>query len=578
MAYVPNCPFFWPPAIGTDRFTAAYYGAGLDPIPMNLKEVYLDLAQTIPLANPVPFNVEGYVVVVLGNGGYKLVIRDPDCNVVFTQDPIQTGTTGGTGTSLFGVNNLDELRAWGSYEGFIYMGGYYADGDGGHGMFWWDAADETPDDSGYTIMPLSAPIAGRWKRIPDEDGKVRAASFGYVPTVGAELTSNLSNADFYAASVHTTLLIGTGVAATITGITFTAPIVEFEGGARLNGTSVTVNFSGLAYGPPNVDLTSVTVHFSSYQVSERPEWFGAQAGGFDNTATFAKWIAAGGGSFQLPPGEWHYANVSAFPWPGGKEFILLGVLIGVSDNFGPGSRNGEVEAGAFVFNNGARLVADGSNIQSTVALEATDFVGPHATIAVGEIASVLSTTVDATGDITSGGSVYGAMSLITDGFVAFEAGASGSRIRAAGRLLTVTGAATTVGIGATNLLSGIITQNTLAVDGQALRIMVGGNVTTMDSKNISITLGGQVVFSATFTPAPLNSLGFTIYCDVIRTAATTVFMNGYLICGSATASYPNITPFSVTAALSTDLTLQVVGTSPTSGIIINRQLFVDYYS
>lgn len=42
--------------------------------------------------------------------------------------------------------------------------GYYAPGDGGGGNFYWSAASTATDNGGTTIIPNSAPVAGRWLR------------------------------------------------------------------------------------------------------------------------------------------------------------------------------------------------------------------------------------------------------------------------------------------------------------------------------------------------------------------------------------------------------------------------------
>lgn len=50
----------------------------------------------------------------------------------------------------------------------VMLLGYYAIGDRGGGLFYWDAASNLSDDGGSVIQPNSAPATGRWKRAFDD--------------------------------------------------------------------------------------------------------------------------------------------------------------------------------------------------------------------------------------------------------------------------------------------------------------------------------------------------------------------------------------------------------------------------
>jgi hypothetical protein len=56
--------------------------------------------------------------------------------------------------------------------------GYHAPGDGGGGLFFWDALSVAPDNGGTTIIPGSNPAAGRWIRQSDTAHSCSVAWFG----------------------------------------------------------------------------------------------------------------------------------------------------------------------------------------------------------------------------------------------------------------------------------------------------------------------------------------------------------------------------------------------------------------
>ena len=56
------------------------------------------------------------------------------------------------------------------------MSGYYTQGDGGGGTFFWDGSSTATDDGGLVINPTGNVGAGRWLRIVD--GMVSVLAFG----------------------------------------------------------------------------------------------------------------------------------------------------------------------------------------------------------------------------------------------------------------------------------------------------------------------------------------------------------------------------------------------------------------
>jgi hypothetical protein len=71
------------------------------------------------------------------------------------------------------------------------VAGYWATGDGGGGLFTWEAGDVTPDDGGCVIAPKVDPGAGRWLRVINDAVSIRW--FGASP-VKSDNTAAIQNA------------------------------------------------------------------------------------------------------------------------------------------------------------------------------------------------------------------------------------------------------------------------------------------------------------------------------------------------------------------------------------------------
>lgn len=65
------------------------------------------------------------------------------------------------------VDTIAALKALTVSYNSVLVLGYYAAGDGGGGIFRWNAADTNADNLGTVIIPASAPGTGRWNRVID---------------------------------------------------------------------------------------------------------------------------------------------------------------------------------------------------------------------------------------------------------------------------------------------------------------------------------------------------------------------------------------------------------------------------
>lgn len=69
-------------------------------------------------------------------------------------------------TYLQGCNVVTDLRNFVGVTGIkVFMAGYTAIGDGGEGIFYWNASGSAPDDSGVTTIVPNGAAAGEWSRL-----------------------------------------------------------------------------------------------------------------------------------------------------------------------------------------------------------------------------------------------------------------------------------------------------------------------------------------------------------------------------------------------------------------------------
>jgi hypothetical protein len=518
--FQPNWEYFWVPAYGQSGWTIGFYGAGLDPIPANLKEVYSNQSQATPIANPVELDVDGKCSVVLGEGGYKVVVRDPEDVVQDTKDNVSNSSGGTPGSETAFVQTIEDLRNWTNYSGSVYVGGYYLAEDGGEGMFYWDGSSSQSDDGGYVIAPASAPFAGRWLRIPDEAQVVRSAAFGAVGT-SENRTAEMINADQYAANLELELLINVPV--TVGTMTFTSPLVKRAEGAYLRGVSAvtsTYTFSGVFEGGYDLafdnTVGTVNVVFSSKQVSN-PYWFGASPANTagTNEAAFARWKAAGGGFMVLPPGTWR--TESGFT-PSSTIPIRYDGKITLADGTSVTNETGayypdalsKLHIGVVEFPNNQLFFSSGEAINAL-----TDFgVGRNLDV---DGSATIGLTLNA-GKWVEAGDTAG-----QPGYLRARAGTGSAYFRASGALYSAYGSPPP---------NYTIPGNSILNANDVVQIIAAGTKTAgTESTQIEVRIGGTAAF---FFSGSSDMTQWYINVRCVRTGAATLACYGFLISNTTT--------------------------------------------
>lgn len=594
---MPSPVFRWFTTAGLPAagYKANFYAAGT----ATAKTIYTDAEGTAYPApsNQAVLNAEGYAVIFLGTGTYKLIVTDPDDAEVFTQDDIQGSGSFSTGfcdtviaDDTSGLKDVDT-----NANRFTYCAGYQALGDGGHGMFWNEASSD-PDDTGYVIASVFDPTK-RWFRIPDESGDVRAASFGYIGSLDADLSDQLLAASAYASGYGFRLLIGTGATATI-GTDGSDFQLYATGGLHLasgsmltgDGTFTNLRITGIVTGTREQHFTSFQVIFNTTQASEYPEWFGASTGSLDNTAAFTKWFASQAASFTLPPGAWKYADTSAFPYPS-VPFILLGSIDATTGS--------DIPTGVY-FPDDSRFrlhqvaFPSGGTItdQEGTTIDVAANVNISLDLAVtGDISSEAG--ISAIDDATIRGNVYAGSGSTTGKFFG-KAGITAQEFAPAGQLAAAFGDVTTSGTTETDLRFYVMPGNTLQSAGDRVLIRGGGTTATTDggqNRGFRLLAGAVVLLDATFNnPGTWGGVGaaadrfsmWAVEAHIFMSAAGTI--SGYALVSTdfqnanATASNASVTYyFSSALTLSSDQTVQFKATASGSGSITQSFLTVEYF-
>ena len=135
------------------------------------KDTFSDSDLSTANTNPLILDSAGRVQVnVFGDGAYKMVVADSSDVVISTFDPV---------TGSFIQNRLDNIAALTALAKSTLtntdqynVSGYYAQGDGGGGDFYYDSTS-TATANGGTIFATDEGGSGRWYRIVDSIINVR---------------------------------------------------------------------------------------------------------------------------------------------------------------------------------------------------------------------------------------------------------------------------------------------------------------------------------------------------------------------------------------------------------------------
>lgn len=539
--------------------SVTFYAAGTT----NPQTVYTDPGLTVPFPSPgnvVNLNSSGFAVIYLANLAYKYVESDSSNNPIFTQDNYPGGNSGSGFGGIF-VDNIASLKLLNTNTySYAYIAGYYTNGDGGSGLFY-NATSSDPDDGGYTIKS-TFDATKDWFRIPDENGEVRAASFGYIPQNIGDQTVQLQAADVYANSIGATLSVQSGITnpVTVSTASFSSNF-RLEEGAEFKGDSAaTLTFAGVISAPTTTIFgTNITAVLSAKQIAI-PEWFGANTSLPDNMAAFTALFASGAGGFKINPGTWVCSALTppttprilsfGLVWDGTNTFIPIGeynLNVGFALTVtGPieslGGTGGVTTSGQFY---GASLQLTGNAQVAGTIVSGSTITSENNIIAISNIFG---------NGVTSGVAISAATTITAGtggvvGYVSALAGSGTGRFRASGRLGYVVATSGNVTIPA----------NTLLNNGDALRIVVSATTAITE---IQLKYGSTAISAISLTAAT----PFIMTVDMIRTGTSTAFCYG-AAAGStgASASLNAIAGLDFTA--SHDISATVTGGSQESIVV-----------
>ena len=251
------------------------------------KDTFTDAAGGTPNANPFTLATDGRTTFYLESGAYDFVIKDSSGNTLDTKEDVQGGSGSGDNSEQ-SVATIAALKALVSGStAYVNVGGYYVNGDGGGGRFYWNSTSSTADNGGTILTPDAAPGTGRWYRVYNEPVDVRwfgakgdsvlAGSSGtddYTAISGALAWVNASAGDLYFS--RGVYLIGTSFTVAVN-----SKVIMGQGSAFSSATSKTITFDGLLdCGLQQAFGTNIVASFGEDSIEQAfPEWWGAKADG-----------------------------------------------------------------------------------------------------------------------------------------------------------------------------------------------------------------------------------------------------------------------------------------------------------
>lgn len=134
----------------------------------NPKAVYSDYQRVTAAGTTVTLDASGRANVFL-DGLYSVQLFDANAvQIGPTVDGIGNAAMIGDGTTLV-LETYDDMRGFdGDDFRAAVLQGRAANGDGGAGLFVWDALETTADDDGTILAPSTLPLSGRWVRVRGE--------------------------------------------------------------------------------------------------------------------------------------------------------------------------------------------------------------------------------------------------------------------------------------------------------------------------------------------------------------------------------------------------------------------------
>lgn len=586
---LPSPVFRWfvPAQNGTGLVPAAGYKAKFYSAGTTTPKAIYDVDGTIyPSPSHIAtLNSEGYAGIKLGPGSYKLVVTTAADAEVYTQDNINGDGSFGTGfvetvqptavAPTFGPNGLAALDT--GTNRFTWCAGYWEVGDGGHGFFWNETSADA-DNGGYIIASSFDPTK-RWFRIPDEDGAVRAASFGYIGTKTGNLTDELQSACSYAYSYGYKLLIGPGNVATVgtesPTLSIYAPEFYLEPGSMFtsNGTMTTVLFNGIVTGSREQHFSGCGYAFETNQEDDHPEWVGGFPTGSaaGNATAFALWLASDAGAYTLPPGDWEWSGSSAaFPYPT-VPFTMLGSINPTSGENIPtgyyGTDTSRIRANQILLTSGPTITGIGGD-----AVVVGDVVVTGGMSATESIST--DSHVNADGDVSAG---LGASGRLTG-----RVGVSSQRYVAAGMGYVNITPANTSGTSPEVLATISILANALQNAGDRLEIKAKGYFqgASAQGKAIWLKIGALAITdSAEF--GSMEDGEFHMECEILLTAPGTAAITNRLfwrdVFTSTTGFAMSYNASTVSVDFTANQSLTLNAQALVSGTIYFRSMSIDSF-
>ncbi len=204
------------------------------------KQVYADYEGNTSAGTSVTLDASGRAN-IFTDGLYRVILRDAGGSQIGpTVDGIGSAAGVSTGATL-SVVTYDDLRALTGANGTVVaVEGRTANGDGGAGLFVWDALETAADDGGTLLTPVGSPASGRWLRIFSGDMDLR--------WWGAKMDNATDDDDAYAAglaaSVSRQRWLGIFGGIARLGSTVSAPsgsMIRFSRGGALTASSGAVS-------------------------------------------------------------------------------------------------------------------------------------------------------------------------------------------------------------------------------------------------------------------------------------------------------------------------------------------------